>query len=131
MQRKARKKPVIVEVREVKPPIMKLENDWNRLLTAWQKFKERHGAPDLVMSASIYDLRAIDREVNYSLRRLLNSPYKERIRLYGAPSRQFGKHPFRYDGKVWYSVRIIEVSGGSAIVGSQKEEAHRSALGLS
>ena len=108
---------------------MTLEEDWQNLINAWNKAKEKFPIPETVFTISIYDLRHFydgkDVWIDRPLKRLLDSEkYGKRIRLYGAPSSMFGKHPFKYFGKVWYSIRIKkeEVSGGSAFVGSQKKK---------
>lgn len=79
---------------------------WIRFNTVWDRFLEGHWNPSLVLSVSIYDLRKIDRSIDHVLRKLLDSEYKDRIRLYGAPSSQFGRHPFRdNEGRVWLLIR--------------------------
>ncbi len=86
-----------------------LEKDWERVRKAFEQFKQHHWNPSLIVSIGIYDLRKYDRGIDFALRRLLDSKeYREKIRTFGAPSSQFGRHPFRWDNKVWESVRVKE-----------------------
>jgi hypothetical protein len=86
-----------------------LEKDWSRLKRAFEQFREHHWNPSLIASVEIYDLRKYDRGIDYPLRRLLDSrEYGMRIRVFGCPSSQFGRHPFRWNEKVWSMVRVKE-----------------------
>ena len=84
-----------------------LNKDWDRVVKAWQTYKENHWNPSLVLSITIYELRKLDRGIDYPLRRLLDSKeYGNRIRTYGAPTHHFGRYPFRWDKKHWLLIRV-------------------------
>jgi len=85
----------------------KIENDWKRVCDVWFKIKNAHWNPSLVICEEIYDMRKVDRGIDYPLRRLLDSKeYGYKICTYGCPSFMFGRHPFRWDNKVWLLIRI-------------------------
>ena len=86
-----------------------LGEDWQRLRHAFDEVKQHHWNPSLILSVEIYDLRKYDRGIDYPLRRLLASKeYGNKIRTFGAPSGQFGRHPFYWDEKVWLLIRVKE-----------------------
>jgi len=86
---------------------VKLKDDWQRVCSVWNKVKNNHWNPYLVIFEEIYDMRKIDRGIDYPLRRLLNSKeYGNKIRTYGCPSSMFGRHPFRWDNKVWLLIQV-------------------------
>lgn len=90
---------------------MTLEEDWKRVLDVWNKVKAKHWNPRIMLFETIYEMRKMDRGIDYPLRRLLNSKeYRGRIRTYGCPSSAFGRHPFKWNNKVWL---LVEIKGDS------------------
>ena len=88
---------------------MTLEQDWERVFRVYEQVRKAHWNPQIVVSLEIYDLRKVDRGIDYPLRRLLNSEYRKNIRTYGAPSSAFGRHPFiSSDGKHWLLIRVAK-----------------------
>ncbi len=84
-----------------------LSQDWERVVKAWNTYNINHWNPSLVLFIEIYDLRKIDRGIDYPLRRLLDSEkYRSRIRCYGCTSSGFGRYPFRWNGRKWLLIRI-------------------------
>lgn len=89
---------------------MTIEEDWERVSRVWNKVRQSHWNPQLAVFLSIYNLRKIDRGIDYPLRRLLRSEkYRHRIRLYGGPTGSFGRYPFRDgEGRVWSLIKLKE-----------------------
>jgi hypothetical protein len=84
-----------------------LEQDWDRVFKVYEQVRNAHWCPRLVISLEIYDLRKVDQGIDYPLRRLLDSDYRKNIRTYGAPSSEFGRHPFiSSDGRHWLLIRV-------------------------
>lgn len=84
-----------------------LKKDWERVVNVWNTYKDNHWNSTLIISISIYDLRKIDRGIDYPLRRLLDSEeYGNRIQVYGCPTSHFGRHPFKWNNRHWLLIRI-------------------------
>ncbi len=84
-----------------------LDKDWRRVVAVWEKWKSLLPYPRMGLFAGIVDLRKHDRGIDFPLRRLLDSEkYGDCIRTYGAPSSKYPRYPFRWNNKVWDSVRI-------------------------
>jgi len=84
-----------------------IDDDWDRVLSVWSRIKNAHFDPSIKLFEDIYEMRKVDRGIDYPLRRLLGSEkYKSRIRVYGGTSSSFGRHPFRWDGKHWLLIRV-------------------------
>lgn len=84
-----------------------LEQDWERVLDVWVRIKDAFPNPEMRLFESIYEMRKLDRGIDYPLRRLLDSEkYGQRIRVYGSISGGFGRSPFRWDNKVWLLIRV-------------------------
>ncbi len=76
----------------------KIEQDWNRLVTAWRTLAQEHrermsGMMVPMLFAHITDLRRADnRGIDFVIRRLKASDeYRDKIRLYGGPSSDYAK----------------------------------------
>lgn len=86
---------------------MTLEQDWERVVDVWVRVFDLLPNKDMQLFESIYDMRKLDRGIDYPLRRLLDSEkYSNRIRTYGSTTGGFGKNPFRWDNKVWLLIRV-------------------------
>jgi hypothetical protein len=86
---------------------MSLEQDWERVLDVWIRVKDALPNPEMQLFESIYEMRKLDRGIDHPLRRLLDSDkYGSKIRTYGSTSNGFGKHPFKWDNKVWLLIRV-------------------------
>lgn len=97
---------------------MTLDQDWERLTTAYKKFRDNHWNPRLVLFIHITDLRKVDNKgIDFVIRRLRGSKeYKHRIRLYGAPSSSYSRcvplrcyDPMFHRERLWIFVGIPEL----------------------
>jgi hypothetical protein len=87
--------------------VINLERDWERVVDIWVRVIDALPNPRMQLFESIYEMRKLDRGIDYPLRRLLNSErYSSKIRTYGSTSGGFGRHPFRWDNKLWLLIRI-------------------------
>lgn len=86
---------------------MSLKEDWERVVDVWVRVMDMSSNPDMLLFESIYEMRKLDRGIDFPLRRLLDSKeYGGRIRTYGSTSSGFGRHPFRWDNKIWLLIRL-------------------------
>jgi len=77
-----------------------IEDDWNRVVTAFLKLKEKSSYPQAFLFADIQDLRKTDNKgIDFAIRRLKTHPdYTMKIRLHGGPTGSYPRHPLRcYD----------------------------------
>ena len=77
---------------------MTIEDDWNRVETAFLKLKEKAPFPKAFLFAHICDLRKIDNKgIDFAIRRLKASDkYRAKIRLHGGPTGLYPRYPLRY-----------------------------------
>lgn len=96
---------------------MTLEQDWERVKTAYLKAKETCPAgSDMFIYASIEQLRKLDNKgIDFAFRRLMASnKYKHRIRLHGGPLPP--RYPLRvthrkpFTGTLEYRYFLIQIS---------------------
>jgi len=76
---------------------MTLEQDWERLYTAYWEARRQSAYPEAHIFVGITELRKVDNKgIDFVIRRLYADPkYKKRIRLYGAPTGKYPRHPLR------------------------------------
>lgn len=76
---------------------MTLEQDWDRLVTAFQKVRNEKWSPRDYIFVTIGELRkANNKGIDYAIRRLYSDPeYRGRIKLYGAPPSAYPRYPLR------------------------------------
>lgn len=86
-----------------------LDEDWNRVVKVWRKWRASQWNPSLAVFAEITELRELDRGIDYPLRRLLDSEkYGWYVRGYGAPTSTYSKmNPFRHNnGRLYVLIRV-------------------------
>ncbi len=76
---------------------MSLEQDWKRVSKAYLTLKEEFWNPSLFIYADIENMRKADNKgIDFAIRRLKASDkYGMRIKLYGAPTGHFPRHPLK------------------------------------
>ena len=84
-----------------------IQEDWERVVKVWCKWKEDSAYPDMALFALITDLRKYDKGIDYPLRRLKgHEKYSHLIRTYGAPSSKYPRYPFKWNGRIWALIRV-------------------------
>lgn len=76
---------------------MTLGQDWERLVAAFQKARNKRWNPAIYIFVTIEELREADNKgIDYAIRRLYaDSEYRRRIKLYGAPPSKYPRYPLR------------------------------------
>jgi hypothetical protein len=89
---------------------MTLEEDWVRLKKA---FIEATKNDNIVFAAYPKELRQVDnRGIDFVIRRLLSSnQYRQKIRLYGAPTGHFGQNPFVDNKGIKWALIRVKIEG--------------------
>jgi len=110
---------------------MTLEQDWERLYTAYWVARKQSAYPDAHIFVRITELRKTDNKgIDFVIRRLYADPeYKKRIRLYGAPPSRYPRYPLRvtHNGMFGYkeyhydSISIKETSVRTPITSKSRD----------
>jgi len=88
-----------------------IQEDWERVVNVWCKWREDSAYPDMALFALITDLRKYDKGIDYPLRRLLDQKkFSHLIRTYGAPPSKYPRYPFKWNGKIWALIRVKDPS---------------------